>query len=92
MNMHQFKLMALIAAAMGLTPKARTFGNGQMRAAERLADKRKRNQEVYGKLPPEPPSRQVSRAAARAILKRERSALKAAAMQNMVRGGAAVVT
>lgn len=92
MDMNQFKFLALLGAALGLTPKTRTFGDGQKRAAERLAAKRKRNQEVYGKLPPAPPSRQVNRATARAILKRERSALKAAAMKNNVQGGAAVVS
>lgn len=92
MDINQFKLMALMGAALGLTPKARTFGDGQKRAAERLAAKRKRNAEVYNKLPPAPPSRQENRATARAMLKRERSALKAAAMKNKVMGGAAVVS
>lgn len=91
MDMNQFKLLALIAKAIGLNPVARQIGGGQMRAQERQAAQRKRNREVYGNLPPAPPSRQVNRATARAILKRERSALKAAAMKNKVMGGAAVV-
>lgn len=91
MDINQFKLLALIGKALGLTPAPRTIGDGQKRAAERLAAKRKRNAEVYNKLPPAPPSRQVNRATARAVLKRERSALKAAAMKNKVQGGAAVV-
>jgi hypothetical protein len=84
-------LVHLIGDALGFRPAGTSEGKGVERARQRLAEKRKRNQEVYGHLPPAEPSRQVLRAAVRRAFKIERHGRKMAALKGKVPGGAAVV-
>jgi hypothetical protein len=84
-------LVHIIGDALGYRPAGSSEGKGVERARKRLAEKRKRNQEVYGHLSPAEPSRQVLRADTRRALKTFRSIQKESAMKNKLLGGAAVV-
>ena len=84
-------LVHMLGDALGLRPAGTGEGGGVRRARERLAEKRKRNQEVYGDLPSAPPSRQVLRAAVRRAEKIERHGRKMAALKAKLPGGAAVI-
>lgn len=84
-------LVHMLGDAVGMRPAGSGEGGGVRRARERLAAKRKRNQEVYGHLPPATPSRQVLRAATRRAEKDARSFRKAQAMRDKLPGGAAAV-
>lgn len=90
-DMNQFKLLALIGKALGFAPAPKQIGGGVLRAQERLAAKRKANEERYAHLPPRPPSRQVVRQRARIMEKQSLSMRKAHAMKTKVKGGAAAV-
>lgn len=84
-------LVHMLGDSFGLPSAGSGPGPGRRRALERMKAQRKRNQEVYGHLPPATPSRQVLRAATRRAEKDARSMRKAAAMRAGLPGGAAAV-
>jgi hypothetical protein len=83
-------LAHMLEDALGAPPST-VEGAGAARARKRLAEKRKRNKEVYGHLPAPQPSRQVYRAMTRRAEKEARSMRKERAMKDGLPGGAAAV-
>ena len=91
MNLPTMQLLALMGKLIGAGPQPKQEGKGVRLARERLAAKRKRNEEMSKSWPVRPPSRQVVRATARRIAKDQRSARKVQAGKDKVKGGSATV-